>query len=98
MDSDHRARSLNISHREIVVGLDDSRSARSGLHWAADYARRTRLRLRAVHVLSWPLGVSAPGYDGKDAVGHPSFEEVDAIYRASITAVSTSSTAPGRTG
>lgn len=87
-----------MSHREIVVGLDDSRSARSALRWAADYARRTGLALRAVHVLSWPLGVTVPGYDGKEAMRHPSFEEVDAIYRASITAVSTSSTTPGRTG
>jgi hypothetical protein len=53
----------------------------------ADYARRTGLALRAVHVLSWPLGATAPGYDGKEAMRHPSFEEVDAIYRASITAV-----------
>jgi nucleotide-binding universal stress UspA family protein len=45
------------------------------------------LALRAVHVLSWPLGATAPGYDGKEAMRHPSFEEVDAIYRASITAV-----------
>ena len=76
-----------MSHREIVVGLDDSSSARSALRWAADYARRTGLALRAVHVLSWPLGATAPGYDGKEAMRHPSFEEVDAIYRASITAV-----------
>ena len=76
-----------MSHREIVIGLDDSRSARSALRWGADYARRTGLALRAVHVLSWPLGVTAPGYDGKEAMRHPSFEEVDAIYRASITAV-----------
>ena len=76
-----------MGHREIVVGLDDSRSARSALRWAADYARRTGLALRAVHVLSWPLGVTAPGYDGKEAMRHLSFEEVDAIYRASITAV-----------
>ena len=54
-----------MSHREIVIGLDDSRSARSALRWGADYARRTGLALRAVHVLSWPLGATAPGYDGK---------------------------------
>ena len=76
-----------MSHRGIVVGLDDSRSACTALRWAADYARRTGLALRAVHVLSWPLGVTpAPG-DDKEAMRHPSFEEVDAIYRASITAV-----------
>jgi len=76
-----------MSHREIVVGLDDSSSARCALRWAADYARRTGLALRAVHVLSWPLGVAAPGYNGTEAMRHLSFEEVDSIYRASITAV-----------
>jgi hypothetical protein len=36
-----------MSHRGIVVGLDDSRSARTALRWAGDYARRTGLALRA---------------------------------------------------
>lgn len=49
-----------MSHREIVIGLDDSRSARSALRWGADYARRTGLALRAVHVLSWPFGGDCP--------------------------------------
>jgi nucleotide-binding universal stress UspA family protein len=71
----------------IVVGLDDSRSARAALHWAAGYARRTGLALRAVHALSWPFGVTSPGLDGMEAVRHLSFDEVEAIYRASITAV-----------
>jgi nucleotide-binding universal stress UspA family protein len=76
-----------MSHRGIVVGLDDSRSARTALRWAADYARHTGLALRAVHVLSWPFGVTTPGSDSKEAVRHVSFEEVEASYRASITAV-----------
>jgi nucleotide-binding universal stress UspA family protein len=71
----------------IVVGLDDSRSARAALHWAAGYARRTGLALRAVHALSWPFGVTSPALDGTEAVRHLSFDEVEAIYRASITAV-----------
>jgi nucleotide-binding universal stress UspA family protein len=76
-----------MSHWGVVVGLDDSRSARSALRWAADYARRTGLALRAVHVLSWPLGVASPGDDDKVALRHLPFEEVEAIYRARITAV-----------
>ena len=76
-----------MSHRGIVVGLDDSRSAQSALRWAADYAHRTGLGLRAVHVLSWPFGAARPGYDDTEVVRHLSFEEVDAIYRARITAV-----------
>ena len=75
-----------MSTREIVVGLDDSRSARAALRWASDHARHTGLVLRAVHVLSWPFGVQSPGLD-TEAERHLSFDEVDARYRASITAV-----------
>lgn len=35
----------------VVVGLDDSAPGRAGLRWAAAYARRTGVGLRAVHVL-----------------------------------------------
>ena len=56
-------RSLNISRYGIVVGLDESRSARAALRWASDYARRTGLALRALHALSWPFGVRSPGLD-----------------------------------
>ena len=75
-----------MSTREIVVGLDDSRSARAALRWASDHARHTGLVLRAVHALSWPFGVQSPGLD-TEAERHLSFDEVDARYRASITAV-----------
>lgn len=79
-------RSLNISRYGIVVGLDESRSARAALRWASDYARRSGLALRAVHALSWPFGVRSPGLD-IEAERPLSFDEVDALYRANITAV-----------
>ena len=54
---------------EIVVGLDDSPSARTALSWAADYARAAGLGLRAVHVFSepkaamgWARGVPGMAY------------------------------------
>lgn len=34
----------------VVVGIDDSLSARTALAWAADWAQRSGARLRAVHV------------------------------------------------
>ncbi|HEY9291322.1 MAG TPA: universal stress protein [Microlunatus sp.] len=34
----------------VVVGVDDSSTARAALEWAADYARMTDYRLVAVHV------------------------------------------------
>ena len=39
-----------MSTHEIVVGLDDSRSARAALRWASDHARRTGVVLRAVRI------------------------------------------------
>jgi nucleotide-binding universal stress UspA family protein len=39
---------------EIVVGLDDSRSSKAALDWAAEQARSVAAVLRAVHVLDWP--------------------------------------------
>nr|WP_204915940.1 universal stress protein [Microlunatus panaciterrae] len=35
---------------EIVVGIDDSASARAAMHWAAEYARTANLHLRAMNV------------------------------------------------
>ena len=46
----HKLRSLDMSTHEIVVGLDDSRSARAALRWASDHARRTGVVLRAVRI------------------------------------------------
>ena len=42
---------------EIVVGLDDSRSSKAALDWAAEQARSVGAVLRAVHVLDWPYGL-----------------------------------------
>ena len=35
---------------EVLVGLDNSPSAKAALHWAAQYARAGNLSLKAVHV------------------------------------------------
>ena len=50
-----------MNDSEIVVGLDDSPPAKAALRWAAEYARLTGARLRAVSVVDWPLGVHADG-------------------------------------
>ncbi|MGH3339304.1 MAG: universal stress protein, partial [Propionibacteriaceae bacterium] len=46
-----------MNDSEIVVGLDDSPAAKAALGWAAEQARVTGVRLRAVSVVDWPLGV-----------------------------------------
>ena len=43
----------------IVVGLDDSATARAAHRWAAAYAHATGKDLCAVHVLDWPIGLNA---------------------------------------
>jgi nucleotide-binding universal stress UspA family protein len=46
-----------MTTNDLVVGIDDSAPSRAALRWAADYARRSGLRLRVLHLLAWPLVV-----------------------------------------
>lgn len=48
----------------MVVGIDDSASARTALGWAVDWAARTGARLRAVHVLTYELDLPSGWYPG----------------------------------
>ena len=63
---------------EVVVGVDDSPSARAALQWAVNHARGTNLRLRAIHVITpmmyGPLSWSA-GYAGMATIPDPSIKE-----------------------
>lgn len=43
----------------VIVGLDDSAASRAAYQWAAAYARATGSDLSAVHVLDWPVGLTA---------------------------------------
>jgi nucleotide-binding universal stress UspA family protein len=43
-----------MTAKEIIVGVDDSPSARAAIRWAAAYARSTGAVLRAIHVVAWP--------------------------------------------
>ena len=70
---------------EIVVGLDESDSARAALRWAADEAVRTASGLRAVHALSWPFG--AEHTLPEDAVRSLSFDDIDELYRSNIVRI-----------
>ena len=69
---------------EIVVGLDDSPSARAALSWAADYARAVGARLRALHVFSEQMAAMGwtPGVPGMVYLGErPSTAETTARMR-----------------
>jgi len=77
-----------MTKHEIVVGVDDSPSGRQAVAWAAQYARATGARLRALHVLDWPLARDlyytnpvVPDYV------YPDPEQVEQRYRAPVNRV-----------
>lgn len=72
-----------IEPGEVVVGLDDSPSGVAALSWAATWARQSGGRLRAVHVLGWPMGYVPEDYPAP-AQRPLSHQEVEREYRASI--------------
>ena len=43
----------------IIVGLDDSAASRAAHRWAAEHAYAVGKDLCAVHVLDWPIGLTA---------------------------------------
>lgn len=48
----------------VVVGIDDSDSARTALVWAVEWARRTGAHLRAIYVLVPGLDIAPGWYPG----------------------------------
>jgi nucleotide-binding universal stress UspA family protein len=73
--------------QRIVVGLDDTPTARAALRWAARQALLTGATVRAVHVIDWPIGIEAFGSVevGKD--GRLPEEKVSGPYRRGIRRV-----------
>ena len=69
---------------EIVVGLDLSPSARAALDWAAEQARATGQKLRAVHVISASSTYSM-ALGGVAVPIEPS--QMDAPHREAVAAV-----------
>ena len=49
---------MTIMNR-VLVGVDESPASRSALQWAAVHAEMTGAELWALHVLDWPLGLTA---------------------------------------
>jgi nucleotide-binding universal stress UspA family protein len=66
---------------EIVVGLDDSPAAKAALGWAAEQARVTGARLRALSVVDWPLGVHADGRPIRRGSEADEYDDVGRAYR-----------------
>jgi nucleotide-binding universal stress UspA family protein len=73
---------------DIVVGIDGSPSSQGALRWAAHLARTTKWRLRAVHVLEWPIGLDRAGSrTGPEEVLHLDDSEVNPAYRSGMSRV-----------
>src|SRR5262245_16097386 len=88
-DDRHLAvRSIDASetHR-IVVGLDDTPTARAALRWAARHARLTGATVRALHVIDWPIGIVAFGSVEVEEEGRLPEEKVSGSYRRGIRGV-----------
>jgi hypothetical protein len=68
----------------IVVGLDETPSARSALLWAARQARLTGAIVQAIHVVDWPIGVSAFAADAPDDDGFLQDNQIRGSYRSGI--------------
>jgi nucleotide-binding universal stress UspA family protein len=71
----------------IVIGLDDTPTARAALRWAARQARLTGATVRAVHVIDWPIGIEAFGSIEVNEDGHLPEEKVSGSYRRGIRRV-----------
>lgn len=55
----------------VVVGLRDSAASAAALRWASGQARATGLAVCAVHVLEWPIGLTATATaDAADIPAH----------------------------
>jgi nucleotide-binding universal stress UspA family protein len=76
-----------MTRNEIVVGLDDSRSAKVALRWAAEQAIRRQAVLRAVHVFDWPYGPRDTTVDAPRSKASVTFDAAQAAYLAGITRV-----------
>jgi nucleotide-binding universal stress UspA family protein len=73
--------------QRIVVGLDDTPTARAALRWAARQARLTGATIRAVHVIDWPIGIEAFGSVEVDEDGRLPEEMISGPYRRGIRSV-----------
>lgn len=88
--SDHRLAVRPIEPGEpqrIVVGLDDTPTARAALRWAARQARLTGAAVRAVHVIDWPIGIEAFGSIEVGEDGLLPEEKISGPYRRGIRRV-----------
>jgi nucleotide-binding universal stress UspA family protein len=77
--------STDTEKGEVVVGIDTSRSGRTALKWAADYARSTGRPLHAVHVFHYDPGTPAPwAPGGLPSLTYPAAAEAREMMRSDV--------------
>jgi nucleotide-binding universal stress UspA family protein len=72
---------------DVVVGLYDSASAQAALRWAAKQANATQAPLCAVHVLEWPIGLTASTDTGPATQLHLPENNVEIAYRRGMSRI-----------
>ena len=77
----------------VVVGLDDTAASRAAHRWAAAYAKASGADLCAVHVLDWPIGLTAAAVKSGTRLHVPQ-QEVAESYRQGLRRVFGDSTSP----
>jgi len=65
----------------VIVGLDDSAASRAAHRWAAAYAHATGKDLCAVHVLDWPIGLTASAVKSGTRLCVPKQEIAEPYWR-----------------
>ena len=79
----------------IVVGLDDSATARTAHRWAAAYAHATGKDLCAVHVLDWPIGLNASAVKSGTRLRVPKQDIAEPYWRGIHRVFDDTSSPPG---
>jgi nucleotide-binding universal stress UspA family protein len=79
----------------IVVGLDDSATARAAHRWAAAYAHATGKDLCAVHVLDWPIGLNASAVRSGTRLRVPKQDVAEPYWRGIHRVFDDTSSPPG---
>lgn len=65
----------------VIVGLDDSAGSRAALQWAAVYADATGTDLCAVHILDWPIGLTAAAVSTGTRLHVPQHDVAEPYWR-----------------
>src|SRR5215213_5587747 len=79
----------------IIVGLDDSATARAAHRWAAAYARAAGKDLCAVHVLDWPIGLNASAVKSGTRLRVPKQDLHESYWRGMHRVIDETSSPPG---